>query len=130
MVALGVDQIRQYQSWFQGARVGLLTSITGRDSNLRSTIEVLREVCHLTALFGPEHGVRGDVGAGEDVSTYIDAATGLTVYSLYGSAGKHFTQEMLDQFDILVYDIQDIGVRFFTFISTLFNALSDCAKAG
>ena len=130
MVALGVDQIRQYQSWFQGARVGLLTSITGRDSNLRSTIEVLREVCHLTALFGPEHGVRGDVGAGEDVSTYIDAATGLTVYSLYGSAGKHFTQEMLDQFDILVYDIQDIGVRFFTFISTLYNALTDCAKAG
>lgn len=130
MVALGVDQIRQYQSWFRGARVGLLTSITGRDSNLKSTIEVLREVCNLTALFGPEHGVRGDVGAGEDVSTYIDAATGLTVYSLYGSAGKHFTQEMLDQFDILVYDIQDIGVRFFTFISTLYNALTDCAKAG
>lgn len=130
MVTSGIDNIKEYAHWLQGARVGLLTSITGRDSENRSTIDVLREICQLTALFGPEHGVRGDVGAGEDVSTYQDAATGLTVYSLYGSSGKHFTQEMLDTFDVLVYDIQDIGVRFFTFISTLYNALTDCAKAG
>ncbi len=130
MVTLGIDNIREYRHWLKGARVGLLTSITGRDSKNRSTIDVLREICELTALFGPEHGVRGDVGAGENVVTYRDAATGLTVYSLYGSGDKHFTQEMLDTFDVLVYDIQDIGVRFFTFISTLYNALTDCGKAG
>lgn len=130
MVTLGIDNIKEYEHWLKGARVGLLTSITGRDSRNRSTIDVLREICHLTALFGPEHGVRGDMGAGEEVDTYQDASTGLTVYSLYGGEGKHFTQEMLDTFDVLIYDIQDIGVRFFTFISTLYNALTDCAKAG
>lgn len=130
MVTLGVDNLKKYAHWFEGAKVGLLTSITGRDSSNRCTIDVLRELCHLTALFGPEHGVRGDFGAGDEVHTYTDVATGLPVYSLYGGSGKHFTQEMLDTFDILVYDIQDIGVRFFTFISTLYNALEDCAKAG
>lgn len=130
MVTLGVDNLKKYKHLFQGARVGLLTSITGRDSQNRSTIDVLKEACCLTALFGPEHGVRGDCGAGDEVHTYTDLATGLPVYSLYGGVGKHFTEEMLDTFDILVYDIQDIGVRFFTFISTLYNALEDCAKAG
>lgn len=130
MATPGIDHIQEYRHWLKDAKVGLLTNITGRNSGNRSTIDVLRETCSLTALFGPEHGVRGDMGAGEDVGTYRDAASGLTVYSLYGSSGKHFTQEMLDTFDVLVYDIQDIGVRFFTYISTLHNALEDCAKAG
>lgn len=130
MVTLGVDSIGEYEHWLKNARVGLLTNITGRDSKNRSTIDVLSKICRLTALFGPEHGVRGDMGAGEAVDTYTDAATGLRVYSLYGGGGRHFSQEMLDTFDVLVYDIQDIGVRFFTYISSLYNALSDCAKAG
>lgn len=130
MVTLGIDHIQKYGCWFKDAKVGLLTSITGRDSNNHCTIDILKDFCNLTALFGPEHGVRGDFGAGDEVHTYTDTVTGLPVYSLYGGSGKHFTQEMLDTFDILVYDIQDIGVRFFTFISTLHNALEDCAKAG
>lgn len=130
MVTTGIDNIREYTHLLKGARVGLLTNITGRNGSNRSTIDVLKEICRLTALFGPEHGVRGDMGAGENVGTYRDTASGLTVYSLYGSSGKHFTQEMLDTFDVLVYDIQDIGVRFFTYISTLHNALEDCARAG
>ena len=130
MVILGADNLKKYAHWFEGAKVGLLTSITGRDSSNRCTIDVLRELCDLTALFGPEHGVRGDFGAGDEVHNYTDPSTGLPVYSLYGKAGRHFTQEMLDTFDVLVYDIQDIGVRFYTFISSLYNALEDCAKAG
>ncbi|MCI8432987.1 MAG: DUF1343 domain-containing protein [Lachnospiraceae bacterium] len=130
MVTFGIDHVENYEQWLKGVRVGLLTNITGRDSRNRSTIDVLRKICTLTALFAPEHGVRGDVGAGETVTSYQDAATGLTVYSLYGSAGKHFSQEMLDAFDVLVYDIQDVGVRFFTYISSLYNALTDCARAG
>lgn len=130
MVTPGIDNIREYEHWLKGKRVGLLTNITGRDSNNSSTIDVLEELCGLTALFAPEHGVRGDVGAGEAVDAYTDAATGLKVYSLYGGSGKHLSQEMLDTFDVLVYDIQDIGVRFFTYISSLHNALTDCAEAG
>lgn len=130
MVTLGIDNLSNYTHWLKDARVGLLTNITGRDSKNRPTIDVLGGACKLAALFGPEHGVRGDVGAGEAVDTYRDTATGLPVYSLYDGRGKHFTQEMLDAFDVLVYDIQDIGVRFFTYISTLYNALADCGKAG
>ena len=81
-------------------------------------------------MFGPEHGVRGNIGAGELVDQYTDPVTGLPVYSLYGKAGRHFTQEMLECFDLLIYDIQDVGVRFFTYLSTLRNALADCAAAG
>ena len=109
MVTLGIDHIQKYGCWFKDAKVGLLTSITGRDSNNHCTIDILKDFCNLTALFGPEHGVRGDFGAGDDVHTYTDTVTGLPVYSLYGGSGKHFTQEMLDTFDILVYDIQDNG---------------------
>lgn len=130
MLTFGIDNLKKYRHWLDGARVGLLTSITGRDSRNRSTISVLQELCNLTALFGPEHGVRGDFGAGDEVGSYTDRATGLPVYSLFGGVGKHFSQEMLECFDVLVYDIQDIGVRFYTFISTLYNAMEDCARAG
>ena len=130
MITFGVDNLKQYKHWLDGARVGLLTSITGRDSRNQSTISVLQELCNLTALFGPEHGVRGNFGAGDEVDSYTDEATGLPVYSLYGGVGKRFSEEMLNCFDVLVYDIQDIGVRFYTFISTLYNAMEDCAGAG
>lgn len=130
MIRYGIDHITEHRNTLKNARVALLTNITGRDSLLRSDIQVLQEICHLTALFGPEHGVRGNMGAGELVERYEDEATGLPVFSLYGSTGRHFTQEMSDCFDILVYDIQDVGVRFFTYLSTLRNALLDCAAAG
>ena len=130
MITLGVDQIENYLPWIGKARVGLLTNITGRNSKGQSTISILKKLCNLTALFGPEHGVRGDMGAGDEVAGYIDQETGLPVYSLYKNEGKHFSQEMLDCFDVLVYDIQDVGVRFYTYISTLHNALMDCAKTG
>lgn len=130
MVTFGVDHIKEYGHWLKDARVGLVTNITGQTSRLQSTIDVLRESCNLTALFAPEHGVRGDVGAGDKVETYTDEETGLPVYSLYGGTGKRFTEEMLNSFDVMVYDIQDVGVRFYTYISTLHNILEDCAKAG
>lgn len=128
MISFGIDHVEEYKEWFADARVGLLTNITGRNSKNQDTIEVLREVCNLTALFAPEHGIRGDFGAGEVVNTYEDPATKLPVYSLYSTEKKRFTQEMLDCFDILVYDIQDIGIRFYTYISTLHHAIEDCGK--
>jgi len=130
MVKCGVDRLNSYKHFFSGGRVGLLTSITGRNQKNESTIQVLTKICKLTVLFGPEHGVRGDLGAGDEVENTTDPATGLPVYSLYGGAGKHFSSQHLETFDILVYDIQDIGVRYYTFLSTLRNALEDCGRAG
>lgn len=130
MVTYGVDRLAQYKSLLDGGRVALVTSITGRSSANQSTIDLLGRYCRLTALLGPEHGVRGDQPAGALTGDYTDPATGLPVYSLYSAAGKRLRREMLDSFDILVYDIQDVGLRFYTFLSTLCYLVEDCARAG
>ncbi len=104
----------------KGKRIGLITNPTGVDNNLKSTVDIFYESpnVNLTALFGPEHGVRGSHSAGEYVPFYIDSLTGLPVYSLYGKTRKP-TSEMLKNVDVLVYDIQDIGSRSYTYISTM-----------
>lgn len=115
----------------KGRRVGLVTNPSGVDRHLRSTIDILYNApgVELVALYGPEHGVRGDVYAGGKVSDTRDAATGLPVYSLYGETRKP-TQAMLDGIDVMVYDIQDVGVRSYTFISTLGLVMEACAQKG
>ena len=113
----------------QGKRVGLLTNPSGVDRQLRSTIDILNENVNLVALYAPEHGVRGDIWAGGKVESSTDKATGLPVHSLYG-ATRQPTQEMLKGIDILVYDIQDVGTRSYTFISCLGLAMRTCAAMG
>ena len=112
-------------------RVGLITNPTGVDSQLRSTIDILHEAenVNLVALYAPEHGVRGDVYAGNKVSSTTDRKTGLPVHSLYGKSRKP-TATMLRGIDVLVYDIQDIGCRSFTFISTMGLAMQAAAENG
>jgi len=113
----------------EGKRVGLITNPTGFDNSLKSTIDVLFEAPNvkLVALFGPEHGVRGDVHAGDKVENMKDSKTGVPVFSLYGSTRKP-TPEMLEGLDVLVYDIQDIGSRSFTYISTMGLAMEAAAE--
>lgn len=111
-----------------GKRVGLVTNPSGVDRYLNSTVDILYNApgVKLVALYGPEHGVRGDVYAGGKVADTKDEATGLPVYSLYGSTRKP-TPEMLEGIDVMVYDIQDVGVRSYTFISTLGLVMEACA---
>lgn len=115
----------------RGKRVGLITNPTGVDSKLKSTIDILYEAAgvNLVALYGPEHGVRGDYGAGDKVSSGKDPKTGIPVYSLYGKTRKP-TSEMLKDIDVLVYDIQDIGSRSYTYISTMGLAMEAAAENG
>ena len=115
-----------------GKRVGLITNPTGIDRNFNSTIDLLAEhpACELVALFGPEHGLRGDYFAGAQVKESVDEKTGVTIYSLYGS-GKHApSQDILKKLDILIYDIQDIGVRPYTYISTMLASMEAAKEAG
>ena len=114
-----------------GKRVGLVTNPSGVDRQFRSTIDILFQApeVNLVALFGPEHGVRGDVYAGDHVDSSRDARTGLPVHSLYG-ATREPTPEMLKGIDVMVYDIQDVGTRCYTFISTLGLVMRACAAAG
>lgn len=115
----------------KGKKVGLITNPTGVDSRLNATVDILANApeVELTALFAPEHGIRGDVVAGQRVSQTTDPATGLPVYSIYGRV-KSPTAEMLRNVDALVYDIQDNGCRSFTFISTMGLSMEAAAKAG
>ncbi|MDD4246582.1 MAG: DUF1343 domain-containing protein, partial [Dysgonamonadaceae bacterium] len=112
-----------------GKRVGLITNPTGVDNNLKSTIDILHEApnVNLVALYGPEHGVRGDVHAGDKIETFTDPNTGVPVYSLYGATRKP-TAEMLEGIDVLIYDIQDIGCRSYTYISTMYLAMQAAAE--
>ena len=128
-VLSGLDNISSFDSLLQGKRVGLMTNPTGIDHQLRSSIDILNERYRLSALFGCEHGVRGDAQAGDRVDTYTDAQTGVTVYSVYGKSDR-MTKEMLDTFDVLVFDIQDVGARFYTYLYSLSYAMEECAKAG
>ena len=113
----------------KGKRVGLITNPTGVDRTMKSTIDIFHESpeVNLVALYGPEHGVRGNFHAGSYVESQTDEITGIPVYSLYGSTRKP-TKEMLKNIDILVYDIQDIGCRSFTFISTMGLAMEAAAE--
>lgn len=115
----------------KGKRVGLVTNPSGVDRYLNSTVDILYNApgVELVALYGPEHGVRGDVYAGGKVTDTKDAATGLPVYSLYGSTRKP-TSQMLEGIDVMVYDIQDVGARSYTFISTLGLVMEACAAKG
>jgi uncharacterized protein YbbC (DUF1343 family) len=116
----------------KGKRVGLITNPTGVDNNLKSTIDILyqAEGVKLVGLYAPEHGVRGDVHAGDKVDNTVDPTTGVPVYTIYGGKNRKPSPEILKDVDVLVYDIQDIGCRSFTFISTMGLAMEACAEQG
>lgn len=131
-VKTGIEVLAsQHFAPLKGKRVGLITNPTGVDSNLRPTIDILFEApeVDLVALYAPEHGVRGNIYAGDKVSNSRDTKTGLPIYSLYGKSRKP-TAEMLRGIDVLVYDIQDIGCRSFTYISTMGLAMQAAAEQG
>ena len=118
MVKLGIELLKNYKHLFEGKRVGLITNPTGVDSSLKSTIDILNEQTYLTTLFSPEHGIRGDLQAGVKLDDYIDPKTNIKVYSLYGK-NKKPTKEMLEGIDIICFDIQDVGSRYYTYIYSM-----------
>ncbi len=129
-VKTGLEVLKeQHFHCLEGKRVGLITNPTGVDNQMKSTIDILHEAdkVNLVALYGPEHGVRGNIHAGDKVADMKDHHTGLPVYSLYGKTRKA-TPEMLKGIDVLVYDIQDIGCRSFTYISTMGLAMEAAAE--
>lgn len=127
MFKCGIENIDQYLHLFEGKRVGLITNPTGVNNDLVSTVDILNSKTNLVALFSPEHGVRGDLQAGVKLDDYVDPKTGIKVYSLYGK-NKKPNKEMMDSIDVLVFDIQDVGARFYTFIYTMAYAMMACAE--
>lgn len=132
-VKTGIDVLEESGfAYLKGKKIGLVTNPTGVDQYLNSTIDVLFNApeVSLVALFGPEHGVRGNAHAGEKVSDKgIDPATGVRIYSLYGKS-RLPSGDALRGLDAIVYDIQDIGCRSYTYISTMGNVMKVAAMEG
>lgn len=155
-VKTGADVISEsFPSFLEGKRIGLVTNPTGITRNFESTIEIFAKnpKVKLTALYGPEHGVRGNAQAGEYVPFYIDEKYGIPVFSLYGQSmkpspsmlknideimrsfdvkkeGKTPHEEMIKEIDVMVFDIQDVGTRIYTYIATMAYCMEACASVG
>lgn len=126
----GIDVLRQENfEALAGKRIGLITNHTGLAADGATTIDLLfnAKVCTLVALFSPEHGIRGAMDSNVDSS--VDEATSLPIHSLYGKTRRP-TAEMLNGIDVLVFDVQDIGARFYTYITTMAYCMEEAAKAG
>lgn len=130
-VRTGAEQLEQYLPLIQSKRVALIvnqTSIVGKNqTHLLDTL--LSRGCDLRKVFAPEHGFRGDADAGETVKDGKDAKTGLPIISLYGT-NKKPTREQLQDIDVVIFDIQDVGARFYTYTSTMLYAMESCAEFG
>ena len=126
----GLDVLlTEHLDLIRGKRVGIVTNYTAVTRHGTSIVDTLSSIpgVHVTALFGPEHGIRGNRSAGAYVESYVDSLTGIRVYSLYGKTRKP-TPAMLDSVDVLLFDIQDIGARFYTYISTMGLAMQAAAE--
>ncbi|MBQ4135457.1 MAG: DUF1343 domain-containing protein [Clostridia bacterium] len=123
----GCERIDALDSLILGKRVGLITNHTGLDKDLRSTADLFSERYRLCALYAPEHGIRGDLQAGGRVDSYIDEKTQIPVYSMYKIS---LDDDIFRGVDVIVYDIQDVGVRFYTYIYALTEAIERAARLG
>ncbi len=130
-VRTGLDSIGEHKDLFQGKRVGIIANHTSYNSTGKHVVDVLRELpdVRVVALFSPEHGLRGTEEAGAKVDSETDPASGLPVHSLYGKINKP-TAAMLADVDVLVFDIQDVGARFYTYLYTMSLAMEAAAENG
>jgi len=123
----GADQSQLYLPMLKGKRVGLVVNQTAQVGKVHLVDFLKSKQVTITGIFAPEHGFRGDHSAGEKVKTNVDPKTGITVYSLYGNQKKP-SKEVLAKMDVLIFDIQDVGARFYTYISTLHYVMEACAE--
>jgi beta-N-acetylhexosaminidase len=128
-VQTGLDNLGEYRQLFSGKRIGIITNHTGNNSQGKHIIEVFRDFndVTITALFGPEHGIYGAEAEGKEINSRIHPVYGVPVHSLYGKTLKP-TPEMLKDIDIIVFDIQDIGARYYTYIYTMALAMEAAAE--
>jgi len=127
---LGIDVLMQNsQHLLKGKKVGVITNQTGVNALGIHVADLLFQAkgVELIALFCPEHGIRGDIEGGYDINTQTDKKTSVPIYSLYGTTRKP-TSDMLQALDVLIFDIQDVGTRFYTYISTMFYAMEAAAE--
>ena len=128
-VIVGLDRVREFPSLFKGKQVGIITNHTAYNAGNQHITDAFLSMpdVQIVALFGPEHGIRGEEAAGRKIDDYIDPLNKIPIFSLYGKKRKP-TSEMLSAVDVLVFDIQDIGSRFYTYIYTMALAMEAAAE--
>nr|AOE12219.1 conserved hypothetical protein [uncultured bacterium] len=126
-LSLGIERTELYQKALLSRRVGVVSNQTGMIGDVHLVDTLLGMGINVTKVFAPEHGFRGKADAGEHVSTTTDTKTGLPIMSLYGNTKKP-SKEMMSGLDVMIFDIQDVGVRFYTYISTLHYVMEACAE--
>ncbi|MCT1525060.1 exo-beta-N-acetylmuramidase NamZ family protein [Sphingobacterium lactis] len=123
----GADRLSEYIDYLKDKRIGMVVNPTSRIGDKPSVDSLLSLGVNIIKVFGPEHGFRGDVGAGVKIKDDVDPITGVNVVSLYGKTNKP-TKKMLEDVDLIIFDIQDIGVRYFTYIATMHRVMEACAE--
>lgn len=130
-VTLGNERTDLYLKLLKGKKVALLSNHTGIDHDSVHTVDkLLANDINMTMLFSPEHGFRGNADAGAKIKSGVDSATGLPVISLYGGKNSQLTPAQLDSIDVIAVDIQDVGLRFYTYYITMLRLMNEAAKAG
>jgi uncharacterized protein YbbC (DUF1343 family) len=127
-VVVGAERTEFYLGNLMNQRVGLVANQTSKIKNEHLVDVLLNEGVNVIKVFSPEHGFRGESDAGEKVKDEIDLQTGLPIYSLYGKTKRKPSKEILKDIDIVIFDLQDVGVRFYTYISSLHYVMEACAE--
>lgn len=129
-IMTGAESINEYLPLLQGKRVAVLSNNTGMIGKTHLVDSLITLKVNIIAIMSPEHGFRGDADAGESVSSSVDAKTGIPIRSLYGGNPGQTSADQLKDIDVLVYDLQDVGVRFYTYMTTMARMMDACAQSG
>lgn len=129
-VKVGAERTDLYLPHLEGKKVAVLSNQTGMMGNEHLVDALVRNGINIVGIFSPEHGFRGNADAGEHVHNSIDEKTGIPIWSLYGNAGGKPSSEQMKQFDLLVFDLQDVGLRFYTYYITMAHMMDACAEWG
>ncbi len=129
-ILCGADNISQYVNFFKNSKIGLITNPTGIRNDYMLTSEWVCKNLNLVAMYAPEHGVYGDAQDGKTIDGHIDIVTGVPVYSIYTRKNRTPSQESLQNIDMMIYDIQDVGARYYTYIYTMVNCMRAAAQKG
>ena len=129
-IKVGAECVDEYVPLLAGKRVALLSNHTGLVGKEHTLDVMLRNGIKVTTIFSPEHGFRGNADAGEHVSSSVDSKTGIPIASLYDGKSRMPKKEVIDKFDILVVDIQDVGLRFYTYYCTMIDLMNAAARYG
>lgn len=128
-VKMGAERTEQYFPLLEGKRVAVMSNQTGMVDETEHLVDFLvRKNQHVVGIFSPEHGFRGTADAGEHVASSVDQKTGIPIWSLYGSGSGKPTAEQMKQFDVLVFDLQDVGLRFYTYYASMARLMDACAE--